>query len=60
MVVGSSLVAVMAPVSSKEFLDTQGTIERGFTLKLVGDMIRTYSQQPISQNSKPELFCSVP
>ena len=32
------------PVSSKEFLDIQATIECGFTLKRVCDMIRTYSQ----------------
>ena len=30
--------------SSKEFLDIQATIECGFTLKRVRDMIRTYSQ----------------
>ena len=29
-----------APVSSKEFLDIQATIECGFTLKRVRDMIR--------------------
>ena len=29
---------------SKEFLDIQATIECGFTLKRVRDMIRTYSQ----------------
>ena len=29
--------------SSKEFLDIQATIECGFTLKYVRDMIRTYS-----------------
>ena len=34
----------IAPVLSKEFLDTQATIECGFTLKRVHDMIRTYSQ----------------
>ena len=49
MVVGSSPVAVtytsdFAPASSKEFLDIQATIERGFTLKRVHDMIRAYSQ----------------
>ena len=33
----------MAPVSSKEFLDIQATTECRFTLKLVRDMIRTYS-----------------
>ena len=32
------------PVLSKEFLDTQATIECRFTLKLVPDMKRTYSQ----------------
>ena len=31
-------------VSSKEFLDIQATIEYGFTLKRVQDMVRTYSQ----------------
>ena len=30
--------------SSKEFLDIQATIECGFTLKRVRDMIKTYSQ----------------
>ena len=49
MVVGSSLVAVIytsnfAPASSKEFLDIQATTERGFTLRRVRDMIRTYSR----------------
>ena len=46
VVVGSSLVkstSDIAPVSSKEFLDNQATIECGFTLKCVRDMIRTYS-----------------
>ena len=32
------------PASSKEFLDIQATIECGFTLKCVCDMIKTYSQ----------------
>ena len=31
------------PASSKEFLDIQATIECGFTLKRVRDMIKTYS-----------------
>ena len=49
MVVGSNPVAVtspsdFAPSSSKEFLDIQATIECGFTLKRVRDMIKTYSQ----------------
>ena len=48
MVLGSSPVAVTSPsdfvpASSKEFLDIQATIERGFTLKRVRDMTRTYS-----------------
>ena len=34
---------IFAPVSSKEFLDTQATIECGFTLKRVHDLTRTYS-----------------
>ena len=50
MVVGSNPVAVtspsdFAPASSKEFLDIQATIECGFTLKRVRDMIKTYSQK---------------
>ena len=36
--------ADFAPASSKEFLDIQATIECGFTLKRVRDMIKTYSQ----------------
>ena len=45
---GSSPVAVFwtsdfVPVSSKEFPDIQETIERGFTLKSLRDIIRTYS-----------------
>ena len=49
MVLGLSPFAVtqvsdIRPVSIKEFLDIQGTIERRFTLKRVRDMMRTYSQ----------------
>ena len=49
VVVGSNLVAVtqtsdIAPVSSKEFLDIQPTIECSFSLKRVRDIIRTYSR----------------
>ena len=48
VVVGSSPAAVtynsdFVPVSGKEFLDIQVTIECGFTLKRLRDMIRTYS-----------------
>ena len=32
-----------APASTKEFLNIQATIDSGFTLKRVRDMIRTYS-----------------
>ena len=38
-----------APASSKEFLDIQATMECGFTLKSVRDMIRTYSQVRVLQ-----------
>ena len=46
---GSNPVAVtspsdFAPASSKEFLDIQATIECGFTLKRVRDMIKTYNE----------------
>ena len=49
VVVGSSPGAVtkildFAPALSKEFLDVHATIEFGFTLKRVRDMITTYSQ----------------
>ena len=37
-------ISDFAPASSKEFLDIQATIEWGFTLKRVRDMIRTYNQ----------------
>ena len=39
----SHLSLDFAPVSSKEFLDIQATIECAFALKCVRDMIRTYS-----------------
>ena len=49
MAVGSNPVAItwtsdIKPVLSKEFLGIQATIECGFTLKQVPDLIRTYSQ----------------
>ena len=34
----------MVPASSKKFLDIQATVECGFTLKLVRDMVKTYNQ----------------
>ena len=48
VVVGSNTVTVtqtsdIASALSKEFLDIQGNIEWGFTLKGVHDMIITYS-----------------
>ena len=53
MVLGSSPVAVtqtsyFMPVSSKEFLNIQETIECGFTLKCVHDMIRTCCQMHLT------------
>ena len=50
---GSNPVAVtspsdFAPASSKEFLDIQATIECGFTLKRVRDMIKTYILENIA------------
>ena len=40
----------IAPVSNKEFLDIQATIECRLTLKCVRDMIRTYSQMHHTDN----------
>ena len=40
----NSLLETGAPLLKKEFLDTEATIECGFTLKRIYDMIRTYSQ----------------
>ena len=37
-------ISYIVPVASKEFLDIQASIECGFTLKHVCDVIRTYSQ----------------
>ena len=61
MVLGLSPVAVtytsdLALALSKEFLEIQGTIECGFTLKLVRDMTRTYNHdsslaQPIMRET---------
>ena len=49
VVVSSSPIAITSPsdfepASSKDFLEIQGTIEFGFTLKRVSDMRKTYSQ----------------
>ena len=35
---------------AKEFLDNQATIERGFTLKGVLDMMKTYNLSPLDHN----------
>ena len=40
------------PASSKEFLDIQGTIECGLTLKRVRDMTRTYSQCTVRMSTQ--------
>ena len=42
----------MAPVSSKDFLDIQATIQYGVTLKLVRDRIITYRQTPVGLEFK--------
>ena len=39
-----TLTSDILPVLSKEFLDIQATMECGFTLKHVSDMIKTYCQ----------------
>ena len=44
----------MAPVSSKEFVDIQETIGCRFTLKLVRDMIITYSQMHSQMHKYPQ------
>ena len=38
----------MAPASSKEFLDIQATVECGFTVKVVRDMLKTYNQMHLT------------
>ena len=38
------------PASSKEFVDIKATIECGFILKRVRDMVRTYSQKELRLN----------
>ena len=45
-----TLTSDILPVLSKEFLDIQATMECGFTLKHVSDMIKTYHQ--IHRNDK--------
>ena len=61
MDVGSSPVEVtltsdFTPASSKKFLDIQATIECGFTLKCVRDMIRTYSLTQVFSSKISETF----
>ena len=63
---GSNPVAVtspsdFAPGSSKEFLDIQGTIKCGFTLKCVRDMTRTHSQMHRTDkySEYSSIYCSV-
>ena len=63
MISGSNFVAVtrikyIVPVSSKEFLEIQATIECRFTLKRVGDMLRTYMKctVQISTQNTAQLF----
>ena len=52
----TKLSSDMAPASSKEFLDIQATVECGFTLKLVRDMIKTYNQYCFSVRN---FYCTV-
>ena len=65
MVVSSIPVAVtytsdIVLVSSKEFLDIQATIESRFTLKVIRDMIITYSQDESTFTaSSPKRNCEV-
>ena len=44
---GFDMTSDMAPASSMELLAIQATVECGFTLKLVRDMIKTYNQMVI-------------
>ena len=46
----------MAPASSKEFLDIQATVECGFTLKLVRDMIKTYNQIDVRDDNNKRVY----
>ena len=46
----------LAPISSKESLDIQATIECGFTLKRIPDMIR-YSHSLLPTMLSEHLFC---
>ena len=48
----------MAPALSKEFLDIQATVECGFTLKFVRDMIKTYNVLKDFQNMHKEYIIS--
>ena len=47
----------MTPASSKDFLDIQVTVECGFTLKLVRDMIKSYNQ--MHRTDKYSQHCSI-
>ena len=46
-----TLTSDVVPVSSKEFLNIQATIERRFILKRVRDMIVTYNNKSFRQVS---------
>ena len=50
-------ISDLALVLSKEFLDIHANIERGFTLKRVRNMIRTYSQ--MHHTHKYSQHCSI-
>ena len=66
MVVDSNPIVVTyisdaAPLRSKEFLEIQTIIESGFTVKLVLDMIRTYSQMYCTDkySQKSSIICPI-
>ena len=59
------LISDMAPVSSKDFLGIQATIECRFTLKLIRDIIITYSENSLESLKIVHTFfltypCSLP
>ena len=61
VVMGSNPIAItetsnFAPVSSKEFLDIKATTVCEFTLKHIGDMIRTNSQMHCTDTTSAKSF----
>ena len=54
------LISDMAPVSSKDFLGIQATIECRFTLKLIRDIIITYSENSLESLKIAHIFSNLP